>query len=84
MLVCGLDLQRRKTAEMHRSLPFNMSSEPSCANQYSTPPTTEDVVVGPGNVPQLRCLIRRPAPPDAQARRGETDGTDTNQRRAEL
>jgi len=27
---------------------INMSSEPGCAKLYSTPPTTEDVVVGPG------------------------------------
>ena len=27
---------------------INMVSEPGCAKQYSTPPTTEDVVVGPG------------------------------------
>jgi plastocyanin len=27
---------------------INMSSEPSCAKMYSTPPTREDLVVGPG------------------------------------
>ncbi len=27
---------------------INMSSEPGCAKMYATPPTTEDVVIGPG------------------------------------
>jgi len=31
-----------------KAKPINMSSEPGCAKLYSTPPTTEDVVVGPG------------------------------------
>src|ERR1700732_3325091 len=29
--------------------PIDMSKEPSCAKQYTTPPTTETVVTGPGN-----------------------------------
>jgi hypothetical protein len=29
--------------------PIDMSKEPSCAKQYTTPPTTETVVAGPGN-----------------------------------
>ena len=29
--------------------PIDMSKEPSCAKQYSTPPTTETIVTGPGN-----------------------------------
>lgn len=31
-----------------KSKSINMSSEPGCAKQYSTPPSTEEVVVGPG------------------------------------
>ena len=37
-----------------------------------------------GNGPQLRCVSRRPALPDAQAQRASAGGTDANQRRAEL
>src|SRR6202045_5378345 len=29
--------------------PIDMSKEPSCAKQYTTPPTTETVVTGPNN-----------------------------------
>ena len=42
------------------------------------------VPADPGNGPQLRCISRRPALPDAQAQRAGAGGTDANQRRAEL
>jgi hypothetical protein len=32
-----------------RQKPIDMSKEPSCAKQYSTPPTTETLVTGPNN-----------------------------------
>jgi hypothetical protein len=32
-----------------RQKPIDMSKEASCAKQYTTPPTTETVVIGPGN-----------------------------------
>ena len=32
-----------------KAKPIDMAKEPSCAKQYTTPPTTENVVTGPGN-----------------------------------
>jgi len=34
------------TGQVSKPKPINMSSEPDCAKQYTTPPTAEDVVAG--------------------------------------
>src|ERR1700694_2947222 len=46
--------------------PIDMSKEPSCAKQYTTPPTTETVVTGHGNsLGDLVVYISAGAPDEA-------------------
>src|SRR6202163_5107879 len=44
--------------------PIDMSKEPSCAKQYTTPPTTETVVTGPGNALEYVVVYISAAAPD--------------------
>jgi hypothetical protein len=51
-----------------RQKPIDMSKEPSCAQQHSTPITTETVVVGPGNTLQnVVVYISAGAPDESSA-----------------
>jgi hypothetical protein len=46
--------------------PIDMSKEPSCAKEYSTPPTTETIVTGPNNtLENVVVYISAGAPDDA-------------------
>lgn len=45
---------------------INMSAEPGCAKMYSTPPTTEDIVVGPGGaLENVVVYVSAGAPPES-------------------
>jgi plastocyanin len=46
---------------------INMSSEPGCAKMYSTPPTREDVVVGPGGALENVVIYISAGAPDESA-----------------
>jgi plastocyanin len=47
--------------------PIDMSKEPTCAKQYSTPQMTENVVTGPGNTLQYVVVYISAGAPDASA-----------------
>src|ERR1700722_13615645 len=50
---------------------INMSSEPACANQYSTAPTTEDSLVGAGGALQNALVYVSAGAPDETSVRNE-------------
>jgi Carboxypeptidase regulatory-like domain len=47
--------------------PIDMSKEPSCAKQYTTPPATETVVTGPGNALEYVVVYISAGAPDEAA-----------------